>query len=76
MIAHESTLYELDGAVYHKLLLMAYKLTSRRGARPADNLDRAKQISLRQYRYIRFLKTDWIKRLRMPVLPYPKRQPR
>lgn len=26
------------------------------------------------FRYVRFLKTDWIKRLRMPVLPYPKRQ--
>ena len=72
---HESPLSELDGEVYHKLLLTAHKLTSRRGAYLAANIDRAKQISLRQYRYIRFLKTDWIKRLRMPVLPYPKRQP-
>ena len=39
------------------------------------NLDRARKIMLRQYRYVRFLKTDWIKRLRMPILPYPKRQP-
>lgn len=39
------------------------------------NLDRAKLHKLRQFRYIRFLKTDWIKRLRMPILPYPKRQP-
>ena len=59
---HESPFYELDGEVYHKLLLTAHKLTSRRGAYLAENIDRAKQISLRQYRYIRFLKTDWIKR--------------
>ena len=37
-------------------------------------LDRAKLHKLRQFRYVRFLKTDWIKRLRMPILPYPKRQ--
>ena len=73
--SHTSPFYELDGKVYHKLLLTAHKLTSRRGAYLAANIDRAKQISLRQYRYIRFLKTDWIKRLRMPILPYPKRQP-
>lgn len=73
--SHESIFYELDGEIYHKLLLTAHKLTSRRGAYLAENIDRAKQISLRQYRYIRFLKTDWIKRLRMPALPYPKRQP-
>ena len=73
--SHTSLFYELDGKVYHKLLLTAHKLTSRRGAYLAENIDRAKQISLRQYRYVRFLKTDWIKRLRMPILPYPKRQP-
>lgn len=72
---HESPFYELDGEVCHKLLLTAHKLTSRRGAYLAENIDRAKQITLRQYRYVRFLKTDWIKRLRMPILPYPKRQP-
>lgn len=39
------------------------------------NLERAKLHKLRQFRYVRFLKTDWLRRLRLPILPYPKRQP-
>lgn len=72
---HESPFYELDGEVYHKLLVTAHLKSGKRGAYLRANLDRARKIMLRQYRYIRFLKTDWIKRLRMPILPYPKRQP-
>lgn len=60
--------------IYHKLLVTAHLKSGKRGAYLRANLDRAKLHKLRQYRYIRFLKTDWIKRLRMPILPYPKRQ--
>ena len=66
---HESPFYELNGEVYHKLLLTAHLKSGKRGA-----YLRATLHKLRQFRYVRFLKTDWIKRLRMPVLPYPKRQ--
>ena len=72
---HESPFYELDGEVYHKLLVTAHLKSGKRGAYLRANLDRAKLHKLRQFRYVRFLKTDWIKRLRMPILPYPKRQP-
>ena len=72
---HESPFFELDGEIYHNLLATAKRLGNKRGAYLRANLDRARKIMLRQYRYIRFLKTDWIKRLRMPILPYPKRQP-
>lgn len=60
---------------YTILRATAKRLGNKRGAYLRANLDRARKIMLRQYRYIRFLKTDWIKRLRMPILPYPKRQP-
>lgn len=73
--SHTSPFYELDGEIYHNLLATAKRLGNKRGAYLWANLDRARKIMLRQYRYIRFLKTDWIKRLRMPILPYPKRQP-
>lgn len=72
--SHTSPFYELDGEVYHKLLLTAHLKSGKRGAYLRANLERAKLHKLRQFRYVRFLKTDWIKRLRMPILPYPKRQ--
>ena len=56
-------------------LVTAHLKSGKRGAYLRANLDRAKLHKLRQFRYVRFLKTDWIKRLRMPILPYPKRQP-
>lgn len=37
-----------------------------------NNIDQATKRSLRQFRYVRFLKTDWQRRLRLPILPYPK----
>ena len=69
--AHVSPFYVLDGEVYHKL-----NATARgRGGRAAylrANIDRAQMVQWRQFRYLRFLKTDWRRRLRLPVLPYPK----
>lgn len=71
---HESPFYALDGEVYHNILATAKRQGNKRGAYLRANLDRARKIMLRQYRYIRFLKTDWLRRLRPPILPYPKRQ--
>ena len=64
--------YELDGQTYHKLLLTAHLKSGQRGEHLRNNLHRATKHSLRQFRYVRFLKTDWQRRLRLPVLPYPK----
>ena len=70
---HVSTFYELDGEVYHKIIATNLTRSGNRGKRLRENLHRARIIKLRQFRYVRFLKTDWRKRLRLPVCPYPKR---
>lgn len=64
--------YELDGQTYHKMLLTAHLKAGQRGEHLRNNFHRATKHNLRQFRYVRFLKTDWQRRLRMPVLPYPK----
>ena len=69
--AHNSIFYLLDGEVYHKLNA-SVKGRGGRAAYLQENLHRAQKVQWRQFRYIRFLKTDWRKRLRLPVLPYPK----
>ena len=69
---HTTAFYELDGQTYHKMLLTAHRKGGQRGEHLRNNLNRATKHSLRQFRYVRFLKTDWQRRLRMPVLPYPK----
>ncbi|WP_442752328.1 Mom family adenine methylcarbamoylation protein [Desulfovibrio desulfuricans] len=37
-----------------------------------DNFHRTTVYKLRQFRYVRFLKTNWQRRLRLPIEPYPK----
>ena len=69
---HTTEFYELDGQTYHKMLLTAHLKTGQRGEHLRNNLHRATKHSLRQFRYVRFLKTDWQRRLRLPILPYPK----
>ena len=69
---HTTEFYELDGQTYHKMLLTAHLKGGQRGEHLRNHLHRATKHSLRQFRYVRFLKTDWQRRLRMPVLPYPK----
>lgn len=73
--SHTTTFYELDGETYHEMLLTCHIKGGSRGAKLRAEADRATRHTLRQFRYIRFLKTDWRKRLKMPVLPYPKRLP-
>lgn len=70
---HVSTFYELDGEVYHKIIATCLSRGGNRGKLLRENLHRARIIKLRQFRYVRFLKTDWRKRLKLPVSPYPKR---
>ncbi|WP_291355860.1 hypothetical protein [Desulfovibrio sp.] len=69
--AHLTTFYLLDGEIYHMIAATARG----RGGRSAylrANIHRAQEVRWRQFRYIRFLKSDWRRRLRLPVQPYPK----
>ena len=70
--SHKTQFYELDGDTYHEMLITTHKKGGTRGLFLRENIHRATKRSLRQFRYIFFLKTDWIKRLRMRVKSYPK----
>ena len=70
--SHKTTFYNLDGETYHKMLLTAHKKSGQRGITLRENLHRAEKQTLRQFRYIFFLKRGWMKRLKLPVKPYPK----
>jgi hypothetical protein len=70
--SHKTAFFELDGDIYHKMLLTAHQKSGQRGHYVRANLHRAVRKDLRQFRYIFFLKRDWMKRLKLPVQPYPK----
>lgn len=69
---HWTSFYILDGEVYHELLLTAHKKGGARGAYLRENIDRAEQHRLRQFRYVLFIKRSWRARLRLSPMPYPK----
>jgi hypothetical protein len=70
--SHTTAFFELDGETYHKMLLTARQKGGQRGAYLRANFERAEKLIFRQFRYIFFLKSDWMKRLKMAVNPYPK----
>lgn len=70
--SHKTTFYLLNGEVYHKMLLTALVKGGQRGVKLRAEIDRAEKQTLRQFRYIYFIKTDWKKRLKMSIQPYPK----
>ena len=79
--SHETTFYELDGEWFHKSM-RGRPLVDKRGWRCGPkirrflaNEDRAVPHTFTQYRYAKFLRRGARKRLRMPVLPYPKVTP-
>lgn len=72
--SHVTSFYELDGETYHEMLLTAHRGGGSRGAYLRDNINRAERQSLRQFRYIRFLKKGARRHLQLAVLPYPKPQ--
>lgn len=69
--SHLTTFYTLEGETYHGML--ATRKDAPRGLYLQANLNRAQKHVLRQFRYIYFIKSDWKKRLRLTILPYPKR---
>lgn len=70
---HLTTFYELDGEVYHEMLLTAHLKGGQRGAYLRANLDRAVKRRFRQFRYVYFIRPAWRKRLKMEPRPAPKR---
>lgn len=71
--SHKTTFYVLDGETYHEMLLTAHKKGGMRGAYLRANIQRATKQSLRQFRYVYFVKRNWLPRLHMTIKPYPKR---
>lgn len=69
---HWTTFYELDGEVYHEMLLTAHAKGGNRGAYLREHIARAEKKRLLQFRYIYFIKQGWRRRLRMSPMPPPK----
>jgi hypothetical protein len=70
--SHWTTFFELDGDTYHDMLLTAHKKGGNRGIYLRANIDRAIKRRFRQFRYIYFIKRQWIKRCKVAPLTYPK----
>lgn len=70
---HTAVVWELDGEWFHKIDVTARRgKEGSRGVRIRGRLHEATVHRFRQFRYIRFLHRSARKRLRLPVLPYPK----
>jgi adenine modification enzyme len=75
---HTSTFWELDGEMFHNIAMTVRgdELEKRKGAAKLQrNAARATRHDLRQFRYWRSLRGNPAKRLKFPVLAYPKRAP-
>lgn len=72
--SHLTTFWHLDDDWYHPLMLTAHRNNGGRAEYLRENFHRATRHQFRQFRYVLFLKQSWRKRLRLPVLPYPKRE--
>lgn len=71
--SHLTRFFELDGEVYHDMLLTAHKKPTERGRHLRANLGRASMRLLRQFRYVYFFDRRDMARLKMRPRPYPKR---
>lgn len=71
--SHKCAFYLLEGETYHEMLLTTHKKGGSRGEYLRMNINRAEKLVMRQFRYVFFLKTDWMKRLKLKIQPYPKR---
>lgn len=68
--SHMTTFYELDGEFYHSM--MASRKDAKRGLYLQANMHRATKHCYKQFRYVLFLKRNWMKRLNLTIKPYPK----
>jgi len=70
--AHRSPFYELDGEVFHKILVTAARRGGQRGKHIRANIHRARKITFRQFRYVFFIHKGARRHLRLAPQPYPK----
>ena len=69
---HESIFWLLDNEVYHNSLMTRSPDLSRMAKYLQENKHRATSATYSQYRYIKFLKQNWVKRCKLKEQPYPK----
>jgi hypothetical protein len=69
---HQSEFYELDGMTFHKIALTNLNDNRQSYKFIRENSHRAKKVSLRQFRYIKFLNQKWKKKCLLKEMPYPK----
>ena len=70
---HTATFWELDGVVYHNSIMTdSRKVNTPAGKTLLQGKDRAKALTLRQFRYIFFMKPRFRKGLLHELKPYPK----
>lgn len=69
---HTSTFWELDGVWYHNSLMTRDPKLSKSAAMIQERKRECKSRDFRQFRYVKPLKNWALKRLLLPVLPYPK----
>lgn len=72
---HTSNFWELDDVVYHNIQMTVSKDSKRYGGDAMflqENKDRAKKMSLRQFRYIKFIKQNERKNCLLERKEYPK----
>lgn len=72
---HTSDFWELDGVVYHNIQMTVAEGTKRfkgEARKLQQNKDRAVKMTLRQFRYIKFLDASWKKKVLLKEQTYPK----
>jgi len=72
---HTSDFWELDGVVYHNIQMTVSEDSKRykgEAKKLQENKERAVKMSLRQFRYIKFLDQRWKNKCLLKEKPYPK----
>lgn len=69
---HDSVFWEIDGEWFHNSLMSRDPSLTPKAAYVQANKERAVAHTLRQFRYLYFLKASFRARLLLKVLPYPK----
>lgn len=73
---HNSDFWELDGEVYHNIQMTISPNDTKRYNNTVKKLqlnkDKATKLTLRQFRYIKFIDTRWESKCLLKKQPYPK----
>jgi len=69
---HIGEFYELDGEIYHSIQTRRKDNNSKLTLYLRNNKDKLKKLSLRQFRYIKFLDQREKKKCLLKEMPYPK----